>query len=295
VIVFPPALKQATEREASTLCHCWIVERRDGQTHGFTDHDCALTIGTVACEPLTGVSGSEVERSLGLSVDAGDIEGAITSDGVSDELLSSGAFDRALVRLHLVDWSAPQNNILLRTSRIARTMKADGVWRADIESAAAELDAVHGRLFTRTCDAVLGDARCGVQTALPQYNAAGGVVSVDGFELVVSGLGAFQAGLFKGGTLTWTSGGNAGRTMPIAAHVRSNGTVRLQFDDALASLIAPGDMFTIRAGCDKSFAACRDTFGNTLNFRGFPHMPGNDHAYAYAREGMDFDGGPVVP
>ena len=28
--------------------------------------------------------------------------------------------------------------------------------------------------------------------------------------------------------------------------------------------------------CDKRFATCRDVFDNAVNFRGFPHMPGND-------------------
>ena len=28
--------------------------------------------------------------------------------------------------------------------------------------------------------------------------------------------------------------------------------------------------------CDQSYATCRDVFGNTDNFRGFPNMPGND-------------------
>lgn len=28
--------------------------------------------------------------------------------------------------------------------------------------------------------------------------------------------------------------------------------------------------------CDKRFSTCRDVFANAQNFRGFPHMPGND-------------------
>ncbi len=28
--------------------------------------------------------------------------------------------------------------------------------------------------------------------------------------------------------------------------------------------------------CDQRFETCRDTFANTENFRGFPHLPGND-------------------
>lgn len=29
-------------------------------------------------------------------------------------------------------------------------------------------------------------------------------------------------------------------------------------------------------GCDKRFSTCRDRFANSVNFRGFPHMVGND-------------------
>lgn len=52
--------------------------------------------------------------------------------------------------------------------------------------------------------------------------------------------------------------------------------------------LAPG------ASCDKSFAACK-AFGNAANFRGFPHLPGNDRAYAVAKQDGVFDGKPVVP
>src|SRR3712207_7264503 len=45
--------------------------------------------------------------------------------------------------------------------------------------------------------------------------------------------------------------------------------------------ISPGDAFTLSAGCDKSFSTCRDRFANSVNFRGFPHMPGNDFALSY--------------
>ncbi len=31
-----------------------------------------------------------------------------------------------------------------------------------------------------------------------------------------------------------------------------------------------------QSACNKRFATCRDVFGNAENFRGFPHMPGND-------------------
>ena len=45
--------------------------------------------------------------------------------------------------------------------------------------------------------------------------------------------------------------------------------------------LAPGDTFTVTAGCDKRFATCRDRFANGINFRGFPQIPGNDFLVAY--------------
>ncbi len=49
--------------------------------------------------------------------------------------------------------------------------------------------------------------------------------------------------------------------------------------------------FTIYAGCDKRFETCRAKFANTLNFRGFPHMPGNDAVQARPVAGEPLDGG----
>ena len=45
--------------------------------------------------------------------------------------------------------------------------------------------------------------------------------------------------------------------------------------------LAVSDAFTVTAGCDKRFATCRDRFANGANFRGFPHIPGNDFVIAY--------------
>jgi len=43
-------------------------------------------------------------------------------------------------------------------------------------------------------------------------------------------------------------------------------------------------------GCDKRFAACGARFANTLNFRGFPTIPGDDFLTIYPAEGERHDG-----
>jgi uncharacterized phage protein (TIGR02218 family) len=53
----------------------------------------------------------------------------------------------------------------------------------------------------------------------------------------------------------------------------------------MALPIAPGDAFFVTAGCDKRFGTCRDRFNNVPNFRGFPHIPGNDFIMRYALDG----------
>jgi uncharacterized phage protein (TIGR02218 family) len=63
------------------------------------------------------------------------------------------------------------------------------------------------------------------------------------------------------------------------------GVPTIELWNAMTSAIEPGDAFTVTAGCDKRFDTCREKFGNRLNFRGFPHMPGNDFALGYARNG----------
>ncbi len=45
------------------------------------------------------------------------------------------------------------------------------------------------------------------------------------------------------------------------------------------------------ATCDKRWTTCRDTFGNAVNFRGFPTVPGEDFLTLYPSEGERHDGG----
>jgi uncharacterized phage protein (TIGR02218 family) len=52
-----------------------------------------------------------------------------------------------------------------------------------------------------------------------------------------------------------------------------------------AFTVAAGDQVLVTAGCDRQFSTCRSKFNNAVNFRGFPHMPGNDFVTGFARQG----------
>jgi uncharacterized phage protein (TIGR02218 family) len=69
--------------------------------------------------------------------------------------------------------------------------------------------------------------------------------------------------------------------------------VRIGISLPMGAPVAAGDQFNATAGCDRSFATCKDRFGNAMNFGGFPHMPGTDFAISYPNQGVGNDGGRI--
>ncbi len=49
----------------------------------------------------------------------------------------------------------------------------------------------------------------------------------------------------------------------------------------MPSIVAIGDNYSLRPGCDKKFSTCKDRYNNVKNFRGEPNVPGNDQVLAY--------------
>lgn len=277
---------------ATTLCTAWIVRRADGAVLGFTDHDRPLTVAGVACEPASGFDRSAATQHAGFAVGDEEVSGALFSDRIRDEDLAAGLYDGARVEVHLVDWAEPAEAMLLRAGTIGEVVRRDGAFRAEVRGPGHALDQPSGRLYGRTCDATFGDARCGV--ALAGVRAAATVAATDGpSRLRVTGVDDRPAGHFDGGTLRVTGGPLSGRTATVAAHAADAAGVWLALWPALPGLPAAGTALELTAGCDKRFATCRDRYANALNFRGFPHMPGNDFALGYARPDGDNDGGAV--
>lgn len=113
----------------------------------------------------------------------------------------------------------------------------------------------------------------------------------DGASLIYAEIpGDRPSGFFNAGSLTFTSGANSGRRIEVLRHVRNEFGDHVELWQPMVAEILPGDGFTISAGCDKHFETCRDRFANIANFRGFPHMPGNDFALSYPTSAEANDG-----
>lgn len=294
--IYPESMVEHLAGNVTTLCHCWRLTRRDGEVAGFTDHDRRLAVDGTSFEPESGFSASEARDTLGLATDTVDVEGALSSLDIRDEDIPAGLYDGARVETLLVNWTRPQDFALLRTATIGKIVRSDQRFIAELESLTQTLDQPNGRYVRRTCDAELGDQRCGFSLAQSGFHGSGSVLGVDGPGMfAVAGLYAFDAGWFSHGTVTWQSGTLAGRSMRVADHLRRSAGVTLTLLPEGGASPSIGDTFAIFAGCDKKFPTCKAKFGNALNFRGFPHLPGNDAGYAYVTDGGQFDGGPLVP
>ena len=273
---------------ATTLCFCWRIVRADGQAFGFTDHDQLLTFDGTSFESETGLIPSELRNGSDLSVDAQDAEGVLTSDRITETDILDGRWDNAEVQVWRVNWQDVSQRVLVRRGAIGQIRRGRLAFVAEMRSMAHILGQTVGRAFQATCDAALGDARCKVNLESADFRGSGEVIQlIRSRAFFASGIGSFAAGWFADGTVEWTSGENSGRFAEVMLHEVSSGSVSITLLEVPVRAIAPSDEFVIRAGCDKRAETCRGKFANMVNFRGYPHIPGQDAMIRYATK----DGG----
>lgn len=283
-----PALQSHLDDGTTTLSWCWRITRSDGVALGFTDHDRSLAFDGTDFEPESGFAASEIRAGSDLAVDAQDATGVLTSDRITETDILDGRWDNAAVELWRVNWADTSQRVLLRRGAVGQIRRGRMAFVAEVRSLAHVLGQTVGRTFQAGCDAALGDARCGIDLENAIYKGTGVVTDLlRDRAFMASGLAGFDAGWFTSGTLTWTSGANAGRITEVLAHGVDGSIATVTLLEAPVLLIVEGDSFIARAGCDKRIATCSAKFANVANFRGFPNIPGQDAVLRYASQ----DGG----
>ncbi|NTT88010.1 DUF2163 domain-containing protein [Tabrizicola fusiformis] len=286
-----PALQSHLDDGTTTLTWCWRISRADGVALGFTDHDRPLSFDGTAFEPESGFAASEIRAGSDLAVDAQDATGVLTSDRITETDILDGRWDNAAVELWRVNWADTGQRVLLRRGAVGQIRRGRMAFVAEVRSLAHVLGQTVGRTFQAGCDARLGDARCGIDLENAVYKGTGVVTDLlRDRAFMASGLSGFDAGWFTSGTLTWTSGANAGRITEVLSHGLADAIATLTLLEAPVRAIAEGDNFVAQAGCDKRIATCSARFANVANFRGFPNIPGQDAVLRYASQDGDHEG-----
>lgn len=268
------------------MCWCWRLTRRDGTAHGFTDHDQDLTFAGTTFEAAAGFTASEIKGGVGLSVDNLEVTSAVSSDRLAEADLAAGLYDDAKVEIFRVNWQDTSQRTRMRHGSLGEVKRAGGAFAAEVRGLAHYLQQPKGRVFQYQCDADLGDARCKITVAGPTYSGTGTIIAMENDRrFLAAGLESYVSGWFTHGLISFTSGAANGQRIEVKRHALTGANATIDLWQPARRPIEIGQTFQISAGCDKQLTTCRDRFSNAVNFRGFPHMPGNDAISRISRPG----------
>ncbi len=266
---------------ATAVSRCWRVTRADGTAFGFTDHDLNLAFDGTVFRANTGMSAAALSQTTGLSVDNTEAVGALSDAAITEDDIFAGRFDGAEVEAWLVQWAAPENRVLQFRGSLGEITRANGAFSAELRGLAEQMNVPTGRVYQRTCQAVLGDAECGFDLTTAGYATEAVVTSTDGRIFTFDGVINFEPRWFERGRLSVLSGAANGLSGAVKLDRVTDGVRHVQLWDSLREDIAAGDTIRLTAGCDKRMETCRLKFTNLLNFQGFPDIPGEDWQVAH--------------
>jgi uncharacterized phage protein (TIGR02218 family) len=121
------------------------------------------------------------------------------------------------------------------------------------------------RTYEATCAHTLYDAQCTLSRGSFTDNYI--VASANAIAIAWTAPPT-DPSIYLFGTMTLTSGAGAGQALTVANYSSSG----IAFGYPLLTVPSPGDTFSVTQGCAKTVARCI-SFGNQLNFGGFPYIP----------------------
>lgn len=280
----------------TTVARCFALTRRDGEVMGFTDHDRDLAFDGITFRAETGLTAKALQQATGLAVDNTEAFGGLSSDAVSEVDILAGRFDGAEVRAWLVNWADPAERALKFRGTLGEVTRSGGAFAAELRGLTELLNQPQGRVFHARCSAVLGDSRCQVDVTAPGYSEERPAELVEGDRVFrFAAMPGFDDRWFEKGRLHVLSGAAQGLFGVIKNdRVSGTGARVVELWQSLGAGVASGDRLRLEAGCDRRAETCRLKFGNFLNFRGFPHIPGEDWLISYPLSSGVSDGGSLV-
>jgi uncharacterized phage protein (TIGR02218 family) len=182
--------------------------------------------------------------------------------------LALGRWDGAGIRLSAVDWAAlDADAIEMLAGELGELSTRGEGFTAELRGAAWRLEQPICPATSPGCRAHFGDKQCRVDLAGRTSFAA--VIASDGGELT---LDRAIGDDYLLGRLRYMRGVNCGLSATII--VVAGDVVRVR--DLPREPVEIGCRVELREGCDKRFETCVARFDNAVNFRGEPHLPGND-------------------
>lgn len=281
----------------TTLARAWRVVRRDGQRLGFTDHDQDIVLDGDVFKASSGLAAKALQSTTGLAVDNTEAVGALSDAAIDEGDLIAGRYDGAEVKIWLLNWADPAQNMVEFRGTFGEVSRAGGAFKVDLRGQTEALNAPQGRVYQGGCDAILGGPACKVNLDQPLFRSEFTVLRAsDQGDVSLSGAASQASQWFQMGKCTVKTGAAAGLVAMIKTDIKTNASARtISLWQNFASPLGPGDIVQLEVGCDRTAPTCREKFDNMINFQGFPHIPGEDWQISYPNEIMPKDGGSLFP
>lgn len=166
-----PALKTHLRQGVTTICTCMDIQRRDGKSYRFTDHDQPLVVGSAEYVPYASFARSSITTSVDLEVDQMEVRGILNSNYIARDDVAGGLFDFAEVRVFVVNWMDPDSGSAnLRTGWLGEvTMNEDSTFTAELRGLTQVFTYRIGEAYSPECRADLGDRRCRIAVDAPRW------------------------------------------------------------------------------------------------------------------------------
>ena len=271
--------------ELTKLATCWKIVRKDSTEFHFTSHDTDIVFDGDTYLSIANYDISAIENTGDMAVDGLELTGILESGYIEEDDVKFGLFDSADVWLFAVIWDdIAQGNLKLRKGEFGEVQIHNGTYKVEIRGLTQKLQQEFVDLYSPSCRADLGDAKCGVNLAARTESDTVATVTVSKQAFtgtsgpVPVGGNEDTDGYFSGGLLTWTSGNNNGLSFEIKEY-NTSPIIGLYIPTPFT--ITVGDTYDYTPGCFKTLTHCRDKFNNVINFRGEPFVPGEDEIFRY--------------
>lgn len=280
----PAQLLADLRKDTTAIAFLWAIEMKDGRMIRGTDHDMDVTIpstGGSPADPFEGkywagsnITPGDIVANADMSVDNLSVTGALADVGatvldINVDDIEGGLLDAAPVHVLVCDWRHPDHGyyVVKRGFLGAISRDSDFKYTTEVRGMTQLLSQIVVQTFSERCNVVrLGDAKCKFAVASATFTGTvTAVASRKSFTVSIAGSPAYH---FAGGTITFTGGLNASFFREVKGDPLVNAGVVTLWED-LPAAVAPGDTFSIEAGCDRTLPTCRDVFHNVLNMRAY--------------------------
>ena len=265
------SLKAHLSQEVTSLATCWKLSRRDGVVLGFTSHSQDVIYDETTYKATTGFTPSSVKSHSGLAIDQLEVEAVIESGEIEEADIHAGLYDFAEIEIFMLNYlNVSDGSLILRRGWLGEIHYNSHFFTAEVRGLTQKLSQNIGELYSPRCRASFADERCGLNAE--DYQTVSSVESVNSQREFADSTLIADDGYYNYGLVTFTTGNNAGLSMEVMRYQSNIVELMLPMPYSFSS----GDSYVITAGCDKRFSTCCDVFSNAINFRGEPHVPGND-------------------